>query len=238
VWLNLRFTLSYRDVEDLLAERGLELSYETVRRWVRKFGPYFAKKLRSMRPRPTSQWHLDSTFASPALQRPLEHGAHIVLHSLTKYINGHGDLLGGVLLSDRETISPLHGHGLRYLTGATLSPMAALLILRGLKTLPLRMERHSKTALSIARKLADHRSAAWVRFPFLDGAASLAGARRQMSNGSGMLSFGLHSGFDGARRVLDRLRLATRGVSLGDVETLVNHPRHYFACTAGRSPRS
>lgn len=167
---------------------------------------------------------VDSTFASPALQRPLEHGAHIVLHSMTKYINGHGDVLGGVLLSDQETISHLHSHGLRYLTGATLSPMAANLILRGLKTLPLRMERHSQSALSVARKLADHRAVAWVSYPFLEGTAGYEIAKKQMSGGSGMLAFGLKSGFEGARRVLDRLKLANRGVSLGDVETLITHP--------------
>ncbi|MBQ0819396.1 MULTISPECIES: trans-sulfuration enzyme family protein [Microvirga] len=167
---------------------------------------------------------VDSTFASPALQRPLEHGAHIVLHSLTKYINGHGDVLGGVLLSDQETISHLHSHGLRYLTGATLSPMAAALILRGLKTLPLRMERHSQSALTIARKLAEHRAVAWVNYPFLEGTVGYQIAKKQMSGGSGMLAFGLKKGFEGARRVLDRLKLANRGVSLGDVETLINHP--------------
>ncbi|AOO83431.1 trans-sulfuration enzyme family protein [Bosea vaviloviae] len=167
---------------------------------------------------------VDSTFASPALQRPLEHGAHIVLHSLTKYINGHGDVLGGVLLGDRGTIAHLHSHGLRYLTGATLSPMTAGLIMRGLKTLPLRMERHSRSALTIAEKLADHRAVAWVRYPYLEGSPGYEIARKQMSGGSGMLSFGLKNGFDGARRVLDRLELASRGVSLGDVETLVMHP--------------
>ncbi len=167
---------------------------------------------------------VDGTFASPALQRPLEHGADIVLHSLTKYINGHGDVLGGALLGDRETIAHLHSHGLRYLTGATLSPMAALMILRGLKTLPLRMAAHSSSALEIARRLQAHPAVAWVNHPFLDSNPNLAVAKRQMSNGSGMLAFGLKQGFEGARRLLDGLRLAHKGVSLGDVETLVYHP--------------
>lgn len=167
---------------------------------------------------------VDGTFASPALQRPLEHGADIVLHSLTKYINGHGDVLGGALLGDRETIAHLHSHGLRYLTGATLSPMAALMILRGLKTLPLRMEAHSRSALETARRLQAHPAVAWVNHPFLESNPNLAVARRQMSNGSGMLAFGLKQGFEGARRLLDELCLAHKGVSLGDVETLANHP--------------
>jgi methionine-gamma-lyase len=104
---------------------------------------------------------VDSTFASPALQRPIEHGADIVVHSLTKYISGHGDVLGGAVLGNTETIERLHGHGLRYLTGATISPMTAALILRGLKTLPLRMERHARNALAIAKMLEAHPAVRW-----------------------------------------------------------------------------
>ena len=142
---------------------------------------------------------VDSTFASPALQRPIEHGADIVLHSLTKYVNGHGDALGGALLGDLETLHRLHETGLRYITGATISPLASFLILRGLKTLTLRMERHSATALAIARMLEAHPAVSWVSYPFLDSHPGHAIARKQMSNGSGMLAFGLRSGFEGAR---------------------------------------
>ena len=167
---------------------------------------------------------VDSTFASPAVQRPLEHGADLVLHSLTKYINGHGDLLGGAVAGDAATIARLRGHGLRYITGATLSPMAAFLVLRGMKTLKLRMDVHGFNALEIARMLEAHPAVAWVRYPFLDSNPALAAARRQMSNGSAMMSFGLHEGFEGARRLLDRLRLISRAVSLGDAESLIMHP--------------
>lgn len=167
---------------------------------------------------------VDSTFASPALQRPIEHGADIVLHSLTKYINGHGDVLGGALLGDAETIHTLHETGLRYITGATLSPLASFLILRGLKTLTLRMERHSTTALAIARMLEGHPAVAWVSYPFLESHPGHAVARRQMSKGSGMLAFGLHAGYEGARTIMDRLRLVTRAVSLGDADSLICHP--------------
>ncbi|MEX2697305.1 PLP-dependent aspartate aminotransferase family protein [Rhizobium mongolense] len=164
---------------------------------------------------------VDSTFASPALQRPIEHGADIVLHSLTKYINGHGDTLGGALLGDAETLHMLRETGLRYITGATLSPHSAFLILRGLKTLSLRMERHSASALAIARMLEAHPAVAWVSYPFLE---SRSIARKQMTQGSGMLAFGLHSGFEGARTMLDRLQLVTRAVSLGDTDSLIYHP--------------
>ncbi|EJC74983.1 cystathionine beta-lyase/cystathionine gamma-synthase [Rhizobium leguminosarum bv. trifolii WSM2012] len=167
---------------------------------------------------------VDSTFASPALQRPIELGADIVLHSLTKYINGHGDTLGGALLGDAGTLNTLHETGLRYITGATLSPHSAFLIMRGLKTLSLRMERHSGSALSIARMLEAHPAVAWVSYPFLDSHPDRTIARKQMSDGSGMLAFGLRAGFDGARTMLDRLKLLTRAVSLGDTDSLIYHP--------------
>lgn len=167
---------------------------------------------------------VDSTFASPALQRPIEHGADIVLHSLTKYINGHGDALGGALLGDAETLHRLHETGLRYITGATLSPMSAYLILRGLKTLPLRMARHSASALAIAGWLEAHPAVAWVSYPFLASHPGAAVARRQMAQGSGMLAFGLHAGLEGARRMMDRLEIVTRAVSLGDADSLICHP--------------
>lgn len=167
---------------------------------------------------------VDSTFASPALQRPLEHGADIVLHSLTKYINGHGDVLGGAVLGSRETIAKIHSTGLRYLTGATLSPMAAGLILRGLKTLPLRMERHSQSALRSAQFLESHSAVAWVKYPHLASHPAHEIAAAQMTAGSGMLSFGLKSGYEGARRMMDGISLISRAVSLGDIESLIMHP--------------
>lgn len=167
---------------------------------------------------------VDSTFASPALQRPIEHGADIVLHSLTKYINGHGDALGGALLGDAETLHTLHETGLRYITGAVLSPLASFLILRGLKTLTLRMERHSASTLAVARMLEAHPAINWVSYPFLESHPGHTIACKQMSNGSGMLSFGLHSGYEGARRMMDRLDLITRAVSLGDADSLICHP--------------
>ncbi len=168
---------------------------------------------------------VDSTYASPALQRPLEHGAHLVLHALTKYINGHGDLLGGAVLGDAAMVERLRRHGLRYITGATMSPMSAFLVLRGTKTLGLRMERHGQTAQRIAEMLAGHGAVARrVRYPFLPSDPGYPAARRQMANGSGMLSFSLLSGNDGADRFMDRLRLVLRAVSLGDAETLIMRP--------------
>lgn len=167
---------------------------------------------------------VDSTFASPAVQRPIAHGADLVLHSLTKYINGHGDMLGGALVGDAATIAKIRGTGLRYITGATLSPMAAFLAIRGLKTLKLRMDAHAAGALAVARMLEAHPKVAWVRYPFLDSSPTLAIARRQMENGSAMMSFGLKAGFEGARVMMDGLELIARAVSLGDAESLIMHP--------------
>jgi methionine-gamma-lyase len=167
---------------------------------------------------------VDSTFASPAVQRPLEHGADIVVHSLTKYINGHGDLLGGAVIGDAKTIFAVRNRGLRYLTGATLSPMACFLVLRGLKTLHVRMRQHGENAITVAEMLAAHPAVRIVRYPFLASYPRYEIARRQMSGGGGMMSFDLKSGYDGAVRMMDRLKLIARAVSLGDVESLIMHP--------------
>jgi methionine-gamma-lyase len=167
---------------------------------------------------------VDSTFASPAVQRPLEHGADLVVHAMTKYLNGHGDLLGGAVLGAFDRVEPIRRHGLRYITGATLSPMSAYLVLRGLKTLALRMDRHGATALRIAEMLAAHPAVASLRYPFLPTDPSYEVARRQMVNGSGMLSFSLVSGAAGADRFMDRLQVILRAVSLGDAESLIMCP--------------
>lgn len=167
---------------------------------------------------------VDSTWASPAVQRPLELGADLVVHSLTKYINGHGDVLGGAVLGRKDLIGRIRDDGVRYLTGATISPMAAALIMRGLKTLSLRMERHAASALKVAALLETHPAVAWVSYPYLKSGASYSIARRQMTNGSGMLSFGLKRGFEGARSLLGHLELITCAVSLGDAESLITHP--------------
>lgn len=167
---------------------------------------------------------VDSTFASPAVQRPIEHGADLVLHSLTKYLNGHGDMLGGAILGRHADIDLIRDKGLRYITGATLAPLSAYLVLRGLKTLHLRMERHGTTALRVAEMLAAHPRIRNVRYPFLESDAGFPVARRQMSNGSGMLSFEHEDGIPGGERMMDRLQLVSRAVSLGDAESLIMSP--------------
>jgi methionine-gamma-lyase len=167
---------------------------------------------------------VDNTFATPALQRPLEHGASLVLHSATKYLGGHGDLLGGMVVGPVETIERIRGAGLRVLTGATLSPFNAFLILRGLKTLDMRMERHSRSAQRIAETLSEHPSVTWVSYPGLATFPQYSLARRQMDRPGGLIAFELAGGARTGMAFMNSLELVTRAVSLGDAETLVQHP--------------
>ncbi len=167
---------------------------------------------------------VDNTFATPALQRPLEHGADLVLHSATKYLGGHGDLLAGVVVGRQEIINRIRLHGLRYLTGATLSPWSAFLILRGLKTLELRMAQHSRSALAVAEMLANHPAVEVVHYPWLATFPQADIARRQMAAGSGLVAFELKGGIHQGQALMNALTLAQRAVSLGDAETLVQHP--------------
>lgn len=166
---------------------------------------------------------VDSTFCSPYIQRPLEFGADFVVHSATKYLNGHGDVLAGVVVGKKEHILKIRDTGLRYLTGATLSPLAASLVLRGLKTLQLRMDRHSSTALALAQAMEGHPSLAYLRYPFLPSDRHYHIAKKQMCQGSGLVTFGLQSGYEGARRMMDKLHLVKRAVSLGDTHSLILH---------------
>jgi methionine-gamma-lyase len=165
----------------------------------------------------------DNTFATPMLTRPLEHGADLVLHSATKYLGGHGDALGGVLAGPRETMDAVRMEGLRHLGGA-LGPLEAFLFLRGLKTLPLRIERHCANARRVAEALRDHPAVAVVHWPGFEDHPEHALARRQMDDFGGMVSLELAGGKPAAARFLDRLTLFTQAVSLGDVESLATHP--------------
>jgi len=164
---------------------------------------------------------VDNTFASPALQRPIEHGADIVVQSLTKYINGHGDTLGGALLADDATVQKMRETSLRSPSSTAISQHASFLILRGVKTLALRMDRHSSAAHAIALTLEAHPAVAWVRYPLLHSHPNYSTACRQMSGGSGLLAFGLHAGKDGAGKMISRLRLVTPAVSLAEVGSLI-----------------
>ncbi|EGV32365.1 methionine gamma-lyase [Thiorhodococcus drewsii AZ1] len=167
---------------------------------------------------------VDSTYCSPYLQQPLALGADVVIHSLTKYINGHGDVIAGALLGRAELMQQIRMQGLKELTGACLSPMDAYLVLRGLKTLPLRMDRHCQSAQLIAERLAQHPAVAQVHYPGLESHPQFELAQRQMRLPGGMIAFELAGGVKEGARFMDALQLFTCAVSLGDAESLAQHP--------------
>ena len=167
---------------------------------------------------------VDNTYCTPMLQRPLELGADFVVHSATKYLGGHGDLLAGVVAGSREAMDSVRMVGVKDMTGAVMSAMDAFLIVRGLKTLELRMERHCKSAMEIARRLQQHPAVSQVIYPGLPEFPQYEVARRQMSAFGGMIAFEVKGGMAAGQRFLDSLELAICAVSLGDAETLVQHP--------------
>jgi cystathionine gamma-synthase len=166
---------------------------------------------------------VDNTFATPALQRPLGLGADIVLHATTKYIGGHTDVQGGALVFARGGERVEKVWHARHVLGAVGSPFNAWLALRGLRTLPLRMERHSANAMAVARALAAFPAVSAVHYPGLEAHPGHAVAKRQMSAFGGMISFRIRAGREAAIRAVGRAKLFTRATSLGGVESLIEH---------------
>ncbi len=165
---------------------------------------------------------VDNTFATPINQSPLALGADLVVHSATKYLGGHADALGGVVAGRRDLIEAIFHY--REINGATLHPEAAYLLLRGMKTLHLRVERQQDNALAIARYLEDHDKITVVNHPGLPSHPQHELARKQMRGFGGMFSFGLDGGLDAVSRLLPRLRHAHGAANLGSVETIVGPP--------------
>jgi len=165
---------------------------------------------------------VDNTFASPAVQRPIEFGADMVLHSTTKYLNGHSDSIGGVVVATADAdLDWLQFY--QNSAGAILSPFDSWLVLRGTKTLAVRMTQHNANGVALAQFLAAHRKVQKVYFPGLPDHPQHELARRQMNGFGGMLSFDLGS-LDAARRLLNQVKLMALAESLGGVETLISHP--------------
>jgi cystathionine gamma-synthase len=164
----------------------------------------------------------DNTFATPINQNPLALGADLVVHSATKFLGGHADALGGVVCGARTLVERIYHY--REITGATLDPMAAYLLLRGMKTLHLRIRQQNASALRIAQWLQQQPAVASVFYPGLESHRHHDIARRQMAGFGGVLSFTLHGGFDAVKRVLPRLRYAHRAANLGAVETVAGPP--------------
>jgi len=179
---------------------------------------------------------VDNTFASPYLQRPLDLGADIALHSITKFINGHADVVGGVLIAREERLFA-RLRDVMVQTGCNMDPHQAFLVLRGLKTLGIRVERAQTNAMTIARWLDAHPMVTGVRYIGLPSHPQHELAARQMSGFGSMISFELKGGLDAGRRLMDHVRLATLAVSLGGVETLIEHPASMTHASMSREAR-
>jgi methionine-gamma-lyase len=178
---------------------------------------------------------VDNTFATPCFQRALPLGADVVVHSSTKYIGGHADLLGGVVVGSGEFIT--NTKPIVHTTGATLGPLEAWLCIRGLKTLHLRMKKHASNAMAVAQFLEAHPKIAWVRYPGLPSHPQHAIAKKQMSGFGGMVSFGVKGGIEEGRKLMNRVELCTLAVSLGAVDTLIQHPASMTHATVPREAR-
>lgn len=167
---------------------------------------------------------VDNTYATPLLTQPITLGADLVIHSATKYLGGHGDLIAGLVVGSHDLIHRIRLEGIKDMTGACMSPFTAMLILRGLKTLELRMQRHSQSASDIAQYLEHHPQVESVYYPGLESNPQRTLARKQMRYFGGMIAFELRGGLAEGMAFMDALRLVQRAVSLGDAESLIQHP--------------
>lgn len=173
---------------------------------------------------PAIQVVCDNTFASPYLQRPLELGADVVIHSATKYLNGHGDVIAGFVVGTEAFIDEVKMFGLKDMTGATLGPFEAFLIMRGLKTMEIRMERHCENAKKVAEYLVKQEKVERVYYPGLETHPGYEIAKKQMQDFGAMISFEVKGGKEGGMKFVNSLSMIPIAVSLGDAETLVQHP--------------
>jgi methionine-gamma-lyase len=167
---------------------------------------------------------VDNTYASPMLTRPISLGADFVLHSATKYLGGHGDLVAGAVCGPAEAIHEIRMVGVKDMTGSVMAPFNAMLVMRGLKTLQLRMARHCESGLKVATWLEAQPGVAAVYYPGLPSHPQHDLAKRQMPGFGGMIAFELEGGYDAGIAMMNRLSLIRRAVSLGDAETLIQHP--------------
>ncbi|ATV60152.1 methionine gamma-lyase [Fusobacterium pseudoperiodonticum] len=167
---------------------------------------------------------VDNTFATPYMQKPLTLGADIVVHSVTKYINGHGDVIAGLVITNKALADQIRFVGLKDMTGAVLGPQDAYYIIRGMKTFEIRMERHCKNARKVVEFLNNHPKIERVYYPGLETHPGYEIAKKQMKDFGAMISFELKGGFEAGKTLLNNLKLCSLAVSLGDTETLIQHP--------------
>lgn len=167
---------------------------------------------------------VDNTYATPYLCRPIELGADIVVHSATKYLGGHGDVVAGLAVGSLEDMMEVRLVGMKDMTGAVMAPFNAMLVTRGLKTLNLRMDRHCQNAMVVAKMLESSAQVKSVFYPGLESDPHHDLAKKQMDDFGGMIAFELTNGYQAGIDLMNSLKMITRAVSLGDAETLVQHP--------------
>ncbi len=167
---------------------------------------------------------VDNTYNTPYIQRPLDLGADIVVHSATKYLNGHGDVIAGFAVGSAALINPIRLEGVKDFTGAVLGPFEAFLIQRGMKTLSIRMERHCANAMKVAEFLEGHPAVETISYPGLKSFPQYELAKKQMALPGAMISFEIKGGLEAGRKLMNHVELCTLAVSLGDAETLIQHP--------------
>lgn len=167
---------------------------------------------------------VDNTYCTPYIQRPLELGADVVVHSATKYLNGHGDVIAGFAVGKQDFINQVRLVGIKDMTGASLSPFDAYLINRGMKTLNIRMDKHCENAKKVAEFLESHPAVISINYPGLKSFSQYELARKQMSLPGAMIAFEIKGGLEAGRKLMNSLELCTLAVSLGDTETLIQHP--------------
>lgn len=165
---------------------------------------------------------IDNCFATPYLQRPIQFGAHLVIHSATKYIDGQGRTLGGIVVGQKDLIEKIYLFARN--SGPALSPFNAWILSKSLETLALRMERHSENALRIAQYLETHPKVEWVKYPFLPSHPQFSIAQKQMKAGGGIVTFSLKGGIESGRNFLNAVQLCSLTANLGDTRTIVTHP--------------
>lgn len=166
---------------------------------------------------------VDNTFSTPYLQKPLDLGADVVLHSVTKFINGHADIVGGIVISKTEELYKKIRHAMVYM-GCNMDPHQAYLVLRGVKTLAIRVERNQQNAEKVAEYLESHPKIVWIKYPGLKSHPQHELAKNQMKGFGSMISFGVKGGLEAGKILMDNVHLASLAVSLGGVETLIQHP--------------
>ena len=167
---------------------------------------------------------VDNTFCTPYLCRPLEHGADMVVHSATKFLNGHGDVIAGFVVGTKEYIDQVRLLGIKDLTGSVLGPFEAFLINRGLKTLHVRMDRHCENAQKVAEYLEKHPKVESIAYPGLKSFPQYDLAKKYMQKPGSMIAFEVKGGLEAGRNLINNVHLCSLAVSLGDTETLIEHP--------------